>query len=412
MPQPRKPASVDRRDFLRHSATALAAGALALPAREAHTEGTPARVQRYNRLGRTGFEISDISFGSSRLRSDEALVHDAFERGVNYFDTAAGYKGGASETTIGRALEGKRDQVVIASKVQARADQSRDELMHVLEGSLRRLRTDRIDVYFNHAVNDVNRLKNPEWFEFVEQAVKQGKIRFTGMSGHGANLIECLDYALDNDLIDAMLVGYNFGQDPSFYQKFLGGFDWIAVQPDLPRVLKKAKAKDVGIVAMKTLMGARLNDMRPYEHADATFAQAAFRWTLSNPDVDALIVSMKSHELISEYLGASGAERVTSSDVRLLQRYAHKFGGSYCRHGCNACAGSCPRDVPIAEVLRTRMYATDYRDAELALEDYARLGAGASPCLSCSGAPCQSACPLGLRIPELTRSTHLLLGNA
>jgi len=58
---------------------------------------------------------------------------------------------------------------------------------------------------------------------------------------------------------------------------------------------------------MKTLMGARLNDMRPYERGGATFAQAAFRWVLSNPRVDGLIVSMNSREAIDEYLGASGS---------------------------------------------------------------------------------------------------------
>ena len=60
--------------------------------------------------------------------------------------------------------------------------------MRALEGSLRRLRTDRIDIYFNHAVNDVARVQNPEWPEFVAKAKQQGKIRFTGVSGHGGRL--------------------------------------------------------------------------------------------------------------------------------------------------------------------------------------------------------------------------------
>ena len=80
----------------------------------------------------------------------------------------------------------------------------------------------------------------------------------------------------------------------------------------------------------------------PYEHGRATFAQAAFRWVLSNPHVDALIVSMKSQEQIAEYLVASGAEQVARADVRLLGRYAQRFGPGYCRHGCSACEASCP----------------------------------------------------------------------
>ena len=110
---------------------------------------TAGEVRRYVRLGRTGLEISDVSFGSSRLRrGGEYLIHHAFDRGINYFDTADGYSAGASEHAIGRALEGRRDKVYIASKFQAGADESRVSLMRALETSLRRLRTDYVDVLF------------------------------------------------------------------------------------------------------------------------------------------------------------------------------------------------------------------------------------------------------------------------
>src|SRR5262245_33060036 len=191
-------------------------------------------------------KISDVSFGGSRLRGDEDLVQHALDRGINYFDTAESYTGGISETTIGKALKGKRDRVYLTSKTETTGTTSRAEMMRALEGSLGRLQTDHVDVYFNHAVNDVARLSNPEWPAFVADAKRQGKIRFAGMSGHAGKLIECLDYAIDHELVDVVLVAYNFGQDPAFYQKLLGGFDWIAVQTDLPRVLRKAKAAGVG----------------------------------------------------------------------------------------------------------------------------------------------------------------------
>ena len=89
-------------------------------------------------------------------------------------------------------------------------------------------------------------------------------------------------------------------------------------------------------MAMKTLMGARLNDMRPFERGGGTFAQAAFRWTLSNKDVDALIISMTNRRGIDEYLGASGAQAAATDDLPLLRRYALMNGISYCRHGCGA----------------------------------------------------------------------------
>jgi predicted aldo/keto reductase-like oxidoreductase len=176
-------------------------------------------------------------------------------------------------------------------------------------------------------------------------------------------------------------------------------------------VLQKAKAKGVGVVAMKTLMGARLNDMRPFERGGATFAQAAFRWTLSNPNVDALIVSMTGRELIDEYLGASGAQPAASEDLPLLRRYARMNGPSHCRHGCGDCLSACPNGVAIDEVLRARMYAVDYGNVALARSEYARLGAGASPCLSCSAQPCQGACPHGVPIDRFVVQTHRRLSS-
>jgi predicted aldo/keto reductase-like oxidoreductase len=127
--------------------------------------------------------------------------------------------------------------------------------------------------------------------------------------------------------------------------------------------------------------------------------------------VDALIVSIKDQDQLREYLPASGAERVSAEDLRLLERYATRFGPEYCRHGCGACAEACPHGVPIAEVLRTRMYALDYADMELAREDYARLDAGAAACLSCAKQSCLGRCPIGLVIPEQTKQTHRLLGR-
>jgi predicted aldo/keto reductase-like oxidoreductase len=396
---------------LRQALTGVGLGLLPLPSSRAGAASDPPRIQRHVRLGRTGLEISDIGFGSSRLRGAEELVHHALERGINYFDTAESYTGGVSETTLGRALRGKREQVVIASKVEAEADASRDRLMESLEGSLKRLRTDRIDVYFNHAVNDVARLKNPEWPEFLALAKQQGKIRFAGMSGHGGRLVECVDHALDHDLVDVLLLAYNFGQDPAFYQKFTARFDFVARQPDLPRVLAKAKGKDVGVVAMKTLMGARLNDMRPYERGGASFAQAAFRWVLSDPHVDALVVTMKTREGIDEYLGGSGWKLPSRADLLLLASYVERNGALECRYGCDACASACPHAVPISGVLRSRMYAEDYGDQELAHTEYVGLGAAASPCLGCAERSCSRACPHGLDVASLTLRTHRSLAQ-
>ncbi len=404
------PPELDRRRFLQAGAAAVAtvatvaAGSAARPAAAA---GEPA-IREKRTLGRTGLEIADIGYGSSRT-TDPAVVSHAFDRGINYFDTAEMYKDGDSETSIGQALDGKRDQVILASKVLLGASDSRADAMKALEGSLKRLRTDRIEIYFNHAVNDIDRLKNDEWYEFAEQAKAQGKIRFTGISGHGGNLVDCIDHAVKHDLVDVILAGYNWGQDPSFYQRFLRNFDFVAPQVGLPEALDRARAKGIGVIAMKTLRGARLNDMRPYEYGGATTAQAAFRWTLQGGHVDSLIVSMTSKAEVDEYVAASGAAKPTAAELDWLDRYLAHAPEGYCEHGCSACEASCPDGVPISEVLRTRMYARDYDDLESARESYGRLAVNAAACASCS-APCAGSCPSSIDVPASTRDTHTWLG--
>src|SRR5260370_30733928 len=150
------------------------------------------------------------------------------------------------------------------------------------------------------------------------------------------------------------MCAHNFGQDPRFFQRFTRGFDFVARQPELPRIMEKAKQHGVGVVVMKTLMGARLNDMRPYESGGETFSQAAFRWVLSNQNVDALIVSMTSQPMIDEYLGASGARVTAASDLPLLNRHATLHGDSQCLPACYEFANACPYALPRAHVTRTR----------------------------------------------------------
>ena len=238
--------ATNRRGFLRTGAAATAA--LPFAAHAAPNEITrPGVVKRYATLGRTGLEISDISFGSAALRTgQEHVVHHALDAGINYFDTAESYARSQSETTLGNALKGRRDKVVITSKTMTKANTSGNELMARLEASLKRLQTDYVDIYMNHAVNDVNVMKNPHWRAFVAKAKEQGKIRFAGMSGHGGRLIECLDYVFDEDMVDVVLVAHNFGQDPKFYESLTKDFDFVATQQDLPRVLAKGEGEERG----------------------------------------------------------------------------------------------------------------------------------------------------------------------
>ena len=375
----------------RRQAMALGAAAATAAAGRAGADDAkdPPRIRRSATLGRTGLAVSDIAFGSSGS-ADPDLVRHALDRGVNFFDTAESYRFGAAEEALGIALRGRRDRVVLASKTKAGARDRQADMMAALEGSLRRLRTDWLDIYYLHAVNDVARIANPEWAAFTERAIEQGKIRFRGMSGHGGRLAECLDHAIDHRLADVVLVAYNFTRSPDFLDRLRDAFTFYALQPGLPARLARAHGLGVGVVAMKTLAGARLNDMRPYERPGGTFAQAAFRWTLADPHIDALVVSMTSRRRIDEYVAASGTGGPTRADRALLERYLARNGERYCRPACDACAGACPEGAPIADMLRARMYAFDYGDEALARAAWA--GLGAAPCLSCAHRACRDAC--------------------
>jgi len=393
-------------------AQAVSAAGGAPPSGVAGSDAKPG-IRARRKLGRTGIEIPDISFGSFSLASDEGLVLHALDRGITHFDTAEGYMDGRAEEVLGRALRGRRHEVTLTSKFWATPENSAAQQMAVLERSLKRLQTDYIDVYLNHAVNEVERLDSPEWQSFIARAREQGKIRAAGMSGHAGRLTECLTHALDQKLVDVILVAFSFSQQPSYreqvtrYLKDLAAsFDFITTHPELPVLLARAHAEGVGVMVMKTLNGARINDMRPFEAPGRTFSQAAFRWVLSEPSVDGLVVSMTDRAMIDEYVEASGSGPPDREDLALLARYRSRHAASTCQVGCGDCLSSCPAGVPIADVMRMRMYADDYRIPEVAKAEYARLPVDATACLGCSGAPCAGACPVGLDIAGLNRDTH------
>ena len=150
---------VDRRSFLRLGAvTGLAAGipinatadgsSPSSASSQASPQGSSRGVKNYVRLGRTELKVSDISFGSFPLRhGEEHVVHHAMDQGINYFDTAESYGDGTSETVIGRALKGKRDQVYVATKIGAGSRDSAASMMQRLDESLSRLQTDYVDIF-------------------------------------------------------------------------------------------------------------------------------------------------------------------------------------------------------------------------------------------------------------------------
>ncbi len=141
----------------------------------------------YRRLGRAGLKVSEICLGTMTFGNgadqDGAtkMVNVALDAGVNFFDTANSYVGGVSEAMLGVALKGKRRDAIIASKffnpMGHRPNDSGMSRLHIkqqIEGSLKRLQTDYIDVYFIHHVDHQTPLE--EMLRALDDLQREGKV--------------------------------------------------------------------------------------------------------------------------------------------------------------------------------------------------------------------------------------------
>ncbi|MGB7921752.1 MAG: aldo/keto reductase [Pyrinomonadaceae bacterium] len=144
-------------------------------------------------LGRTGAEVSALALGGYHLglvkseRDAVRIVHEAIAAGLNFMDNAWEYNEGVSEERMGKALEGRRHEVFLMSKVCTHG-RDRKVAMRQLEQSLRRLRTDHLDLWQVHEVvhdndPDLHFMKGGV-IEALEQAQREGKVRFVGFTGH------------------------------------------------------------------------------------------------------------------------------------------------------------------------------------------------------------------------------------
>ena len=350
-------------------------------------EWAGSRVRSYRRLGRTDAMVSDISLGSGGIK-DKAVAVLAIERGVNYFDTAPDYSHHTSELLLGEAIRetGGRDRMFLATKFctaegHLPIDTPVPEIIKAVEGSLQRLQTDYVDLIHIHSCDRVERLMAPNFHEAFDRLKEQGKTRFLGVSTHTPRLEEVANAAIDSKRFDVMMLAYHHG-----------------LWPGISEIIDRAHANDVGVVAMKTLKGAKAENFGMRDEAVA-YSQAAFRWVLENPSVSCLVISFTKPEQCDEYLFASGTP-VRESDVALLRRYDNLASADYCRPHCGQCLGACPNGLPIDTVLRYDMYYADYRREAIAREKYAKLVAAkldAGACAACP-APCAGTCPYELPI--------------
>jgi aryl-alcohol dehydrogenase-like predicted oxidoreductase len=232
------------------------------------------------RLGKTGAELSIIALGGIVVMDTEQptannLVAEAFDRGINYYDVAPQY--GNAQQKLGPALEPYRKRSFLACKTLMR---DKDSAAAQLDDSLRKLRTDHVDLYQFHAVTtkeDVDKIFGPNGAMEAFQAARQaGKVRFIGFSAHSVgNALSMLDH-YD---FDTILFPINF---VLFSQANFG-----------PQVLERAREKGMGILALKSMAKTVWPDAEKQHHPSPKCwyqpsalpeeAALGLRWTLSHP---------------------------------------------------------------------------------------------------------------------------------
>jgi predicted aldo/keto reductase-like oxidoreductase len=298
-----------------------------------------------------------------------------------------------SETTIGNVLKDRnREELFVVTKWctsdgHVRHGSSPETYIAALDDSLTRLQTDYVDLIHVHACDDVDRLLDPNMMKAFEMAKAQGKVRFLGVSTHTPNLEEVANAAIDSGKFDVMMLAYHHGAWPK--------------QMD---IIERAAEQGIGIVAMKTLKGAKHRGLMDFQNEETSYTQAAFKWVNANPAVSCLVVSFFETQHLDEYLHASG-QALTEADLAVLEKYDNLIAGTHCFSSCGDCLGTCPESLPIHDVLRHRMYFEDYGDEKEAMQLYAALDQPADKCLTCA-APCAGACPQGIDIKSRMVGAH------
>jgi aryl-alcohol dehydrogenase-like predicted oxidoreductase len=342
-------------------------------------------------LGSTGIRVATVGMGAMITR-DADVIRYAVDHGVNYVDTADCYLGGENERIVGRALEGVRDKVVLASKVHIAPV---DEMIRSVETSLRSLKTDVIDIMQLHGISSEEEVTNGYAREALQKLLEQGKIRVPGVTTHSGQG-EVLRAVQKHGFYKTVLVAYNFRSDTGIRAAVRSVF---GSGEGLSGTIRSVAASGVGIIAMKTQAGGySAPEVRLSPH------QAALAWVLENPGVATTIPSMVSFSQVDENVRASG-KRLGWGGRKTLNLYARAIGDRHCGL-CGDCSDSCPRGVDVPSVLRSLTYLEGYRREDLAREAYRGMGPdrAALPCLTCGS--CAVSCRLGLKVGELARRAH------
>ncbi len=430
---------LSRRRFLGSSLAVLAGAGLQGPSRlfgsQSSVEEAPFKVKEYRTLGRTGYKVSDIGFGSGELK-EPALLEAILDAGINYIDTAEGYGRGSVEKMIGSVIKKRnRKSVFISTKLGLRKRDTKETLIQRAHKCLERLQTEYVDCLMIHMPSTVEKMRNEAFHTAVRELKTEGKVRFCGLSNHGPQWMDVpetmekvLLVAAEDGRFDVMLFVYNFLQ-----------------RDQGERVLKACKQKNIGASLMKTNPvlnylevkermeqaeeeGREIPErqkkllIRLKERADKTetfrskfdltnyneLRNAAVKFVLSHSNVSTACLTIKNFSDLKAYISLSG-KKFTAAEQKTIAAYEVLYGDFYCRHACGQCEPQCPLKVPVNTIMRYQHYVHAQAREKTAMARYAALGRNnASLCSNCSGY-CEQACPYRIPIQGLLVTAHQTL---
>ncbi len=360
------------------------------------------------RSDKYGAPLSVLGYGCMRfprkqgkpdLQKIEPLIRLAVERGINYFDTAYIYPG--SESALGQVLErtGLRDRVSIATKLPHYLVYTKDGMEKLFREELKRLRTDHVDYYLMHMLNDIaawERLKKLGIEAWIAQKKASGVIRQVGFSYHGNTEMFCK--LLDAYPWDFCQVQYNYLDEHSQAGR---------------RGVEYAHSKGIPVVIMEPLRGGRLVDKLP-QKAKALFAehpsqrspaQWGLHWLWDQEAVTVVLSGMGAEHMLRENLAAAEESRVgilTEQDRGLYAAVVKEIQSTV-KVGCTGCGycQPCPKgvDIPGAFAACNRYHSESKFGAfmdYLKCTTFRKNATAVSNCVGCG--KCEAHCPQGIAI--------------
>jgi len=382
---------ISRRGFLGASISGLvSAGMISLApgtilAQDKNKDDTKGEII-YRTLGKTGIKVPIVSMGAGAA-ADPAIVKAAYETGVRLFDTAANYQYGANEQMIGNVLErlGARDKSIIMTKIFTppqrqglEGDQLAKKAATLLDGSLKRLKTDYVDILLVHDVSSAEDMNNPALIDAMKKLKKSGKARAIGVATH-RNMAEVVNEAALIEDYDVVLTAVNFT---------------MADDDNLMGAIDKAAAAGIGIIAMKVLAGGSRwpNPDSRSNYSGSTISKAALKWVMNNEKITTSIPGFANFDYLREDFSIASDLAYTDEEKKLLSDNDIKLSMGFCRQ-CEQCLASCPYDTDIPTLMRTHMYSAQYGDFQLARTtiDEIPKNRNLSVCTSCSECVAQCA---------------------